>query len=1637
MAAIRTAKALQDVDRAATADEQSTLAQWSSWGAIPQVFDEQNEDWSAQRTELKELLSDREWDQARRTTINAHYTSPAVVAEVWRALDQLGFDGGRVLEPGSGSGTFIGLAPAAATMTGVELDETTAAIAAALYPQAEIRAESFADTRIREGEFDAAVGNVPFANVRLHDPLHNAGGHSMHNHFIVKSLRAVRPGGMVAVLTSSWTLDAANPSARREMNTLADLVGAVRLPSGAFRRSAGTEAVTDLLIFRRREIGEPRADLTWETVSARVVDGQNTKVNAYFDLHPEHILGELRMSSGGGMYGADNLQVISPDLAALPVQLRGALDDVVRRATARGQLFTPRTVAVADVAPAARTDLWDGTIVAVDGGFATADGGELKPLSVPRAHGPEMRALIALRDGARELLETEAAQREDTPELDALRDGVRRQYDEYVERFGPINRFSLRRTGRYEKVADPATGQPAIDPDTGELVKGDDIMARVMPRAVAMFRTDPFSPLVRALEVFDDEEQTAVHAGVLAGRVVAPRQAAMGAETPAEAIAICLDQRGQLDLDTIATLLGTDPADARRQLGTQVFDDPETGELVHAPAYLSGNVRVKLEAAEAALEEGRDEFRVNVDALRPVIPAPIGVEDIQARMGAVWIPAEVHEQFLRELLNDQSVRVINTLPGRWEVKGREWGVQATKDWGTDRYPATRVAAAVMEQRQIAVKDTVRLGDGRERQELNPVETTAALEKAEQLQERFGAWIWEDPERATKLAAAYNRAFNSIRLRGYDDVGQYLTFPGLSESISLRPHQRTAVARMIAEPTVGLFHGVGAGKTLEMISGAMEMKRMGLVKKPCIVVPNHMLEQFSREWLQAYPQAMILAAGTDELRGDGRRMFVARAAANEWDGIVLTQTAFEMLPVSREARLGYVDREVAKMRVALDEAREADARSIKSLEKSVLSFEQQLKKRLDKARDPGITFEATGVDYLMVDEAHMYKNLATVSNIQGAAIAGSERATDLHMKLELLRERNGARIATLATATPLANSVTEANVMLRYLRPDLLEEAGVTSFDGWAATFGQQVTEMEMGPAGGFRLKERFARFQNVPEMLKMWHVFADVKTPDDLDLPVPAVAARPSDGKREVETIVLQPTPSLESFVETLGERAEAIAARKVSPKDDNMLLVSSHGRTAALDMRALDEGATPDGPVKLDAVAQTIFAEWQRTHDNEYLDETGQPSTVRGGMQMVFCDLSVPSDRRWNAYGELKKQLHEAGMPEGSVRFIHEARNNTEKARLFAAARAGHIAVLIGSTERMGMGTNVQSRITALHHIDCPWRPADLEQRDGRAIRQGNQNDEVKLFRYVVERTFDAYSWQTIGRKARFIAQVMKGKLDSREIEDIGDTAMSAAEAKALASGNPLLLEKANADQALQKLRRQEVAHRNAQNALKYTREANDRAIADHERALGQLAAARARTVDVSGDAFVMTVDGQQYRSRTDAAEAVGAWARAHQLELVRATIDRPIELGALGGHRLQVSAQMTDVAPFQRELRLRVMLEDVPLASSLFKEGEVTNAGIGFVRSLENRVVGIPTSETGVNKALEDAQRAKADAEERLGKPFPHAEALESARERSQGLDAILRQQSRPAAAAQSDASAPSYTAPAAAPSTGTRMR
>lgn len=1286
------------------------LAAWSSWGAIPQVFDESRDDWAAERAELRSLLSESEWAAASRTTINAHYTDPAIVSAMWAAAGRLGLTDGQVLEPGAGSGTFIGLAPAGIRMTGVELDPTTARIAQALYPAAAIRAESFADTRYPAGSFDAAIGNVPFGNVTLYDQLHNANGHSLHNHFILKSLDLVRPGGVVTVLTSSFTMDSTNPGARREMYAKADLLGAIRLPTGAHRRTAGTEALTDLLILRPREPGQEPGEDSWLTTTPLRIDGQLTerRVSRYFVEHPDMVLG--RWMLGSGMYGADTLGVRADDLASTPARLAEVLDAVVDQAITAGRTVTQRPLnlgAAQAIAIAPQDGVWLGMITAHPvSGFEITEATGPVDLEIPRSQHTELRALLSMRDMGRDLLAAEAASADDSPALDDLRTRLHEAYTDYAARYGPINRVKLIETSR-------------IDPETGEA-----IVQRRRPPVMKWLRTDPFGSLIRALEVFDETAGTARPADLLTERVVVPRTPVMGVDTPAEALAVAMEADGELELARVAELLGTSYDDARQQLGTLAFDDPETGLLVPAAEYLSGNVRTRLDAATAAAG-GRPELAANVAALRQVLPASLGADEITPRIGAVWITPEDHQDFLRGILNDPNARVLYGGGTDWEVKANAGSVASTSEWGTERRPAGDLMRALLEQAQVAVYDVDPVDNSRV---LNPTESEAAREKADAIQERFADWIWEDPSRADRLVAEYNRRFNSLVLRDYAAEGERLTLPGMASTWSPRTHQRAAVARMLAEPSVGLFHEVGAGKTGEMVAGAMELRRLGMATKPVIVVPNHMLEQISREWLQIYPQARVLAASGDDLKAVNRRDFVARVATGDWDGVVMTRSAFGRLGVSVDARADYLSRSIEEDRAQLQLAKENGANTtVKRIEKQLLKQEEALKALLDAPRDPGLSFEDTGIDYLIIDEAHDYKNLHTISSIPDANIEGSGRATDLHMKVDLLRARHGERVLTMSTATPIANSITEAHVMTRYLRPDLLEQAGISHFDQWAATFGQTVTELEMAPTGGgrYREKTRFASFTNVPEMLRIWSTFADVQTAEDLKLPTPDLRARP-DGQRLPETVIVPPSPELLEFVQSLGARADALSGR-AGKGEDNMLKITGEGRRAALDMRLVGH-PEPDGPTKVTAAADRIAAIWRANRDRTYLDQTGEQSPTPGALQIVFCDQSTPKADRFNVYSELKAQLVDRGLSPRSVRFIHDAANDVEKARLFAACRSGEVAVLIGSTEKMGVGTNVQARAVALHHLDCPWRPADLAQRDGRILRQGASTPRAAL---------------------------------------------------------------------------------------------------------------------------------------------------------------------------------------------------------------------------------------------------------------------------------------------------------------------
>ena len=1587
------------------------MARWSSWGAIPQVFDPTNESWAPERAQLREVLSEDEFDAARRTTINAHYTDAAIVEAMWDTMRELGFDGGRVLEPGSGAGTFIGMAPENTQVTGVELDPVTAGIAAGLYPNATIRNESFADTRLPEGVFDAAIGNVPFANVTLHDPVNNQGRHSMHNHFILKALHLTRPGGLVATLTSSYTMDAANPLARQEMHDLADLVGAVRLPNGAHRRAAGTEALTDLLIFRRRptdQSAEYARDAVWTSVAPHQIDDETTiRLNDYFIEHPERVLGTLGVAQGEG--GREQTVVRVDDLTRVPAQLRQALEGIV--AEARRESLT--AVAVSDEQrrdlaqiEQMRTDLLDGTVIEVDDEqypsidgerFQVASGGLLTPFtSVPTTQEAETSQLLSLRDGARELLmlERETPQEGETPELTQARAQLRAQYEAYVREYGPLNRYTVGSTGKYRDVIDPLSGMPVIDPETGETER-EMGTRRNLPQAVSrLLREDPNMALVTALENFDDATQSASPARILTQRQVVSRSFAQEAETAADALTISIDKTGGVNLDDISQLLGTTTVEARERLGTLVFDDPDEQRLVPAAEYLSGNVRVKLDAAIAAAEQD-ERFTPNVTALREVQPAPVALEDIRARLGAVWIDVEDHQQFLRETLRDQNLTVEHPGPDMWNVTGSRRSVAATAEWGTERVPAPKLAEKLLSNATIAVSDT----DSDGKRIPNAVETQAAIDKGEQLQDRFAEWVWEEPERAARLQDAYNRAFNSLVLRDYSAAGQALTLPGLAETFSLRPHQRAAVARMIAEPAVGLFHEVGAGKTLEMVAGAMELKRLGLVTKPAVVVPNHMLRQFTREWLQAYPNAQLLAASSNDIsNATSRRKFVSRVAANDWDAVIMTQGAFKSLGVMPETESAYMNKKIASTREFLEQARAAGLsdRSIKQVEKSVMSQEESLKASLEVHRDAGVTFEATGIDYLIVDEAHMYKNLHTDSKKQAAQVKGSRAATDLELKMEYLRSRHGARVGTFATATPIANSITEAHVMQRYLRPDLLEQAGLHSFDAWLSTFTVDTPDMEVGPTGQFRMKERL-KFTNVADMMKMWHVFADVKTAEDLDLPTPLVAERASDGKRDVENVTVMPSPTMQDYQAALTERAEKVGAHAVDPSVDNMLKISHDGRSAALDLRLVDEDeyAVPDGDSKLNKVADTILAEWQRTRDNVYLDATGQESPLRGGLQIVFSDLGTPSTEHWNVYHALRGMLVAGGMPAESVRFIHEATNDADKARMFEAARNGNISVLMGSTAKMGVGTNVQDRVTALHHIDCPWRPADIRQREGRAIRQGNQNSEVNVYRYLTEGSFDGYTWQTIARKEGMVNQIMRGDPNVREMEDVSDMQMSANVATAIGSGNPLLLEKAQADQEVSRLRRRQSAYNRSQTSLMATRDRSRFTIDEATTDIALLRRASERTVSVEGDAFRMTVGEATVTKRADAAEAIASWASRENISMMGVGRE-PVKLGSIGGHDVLVSRQNSHDG---RDLRRMVTLElaGVPGSQSQHALEDVLKPSLGTVRILEYKTAAIEGRIHSREDALAEARETLASAEANIGKPFADADALEEARTRA----------------------------------------
>ncbi|WP_433860162.1 helicase-related protein [Streptomyces kronopolitis] len=1672
IAAIEVLRRLQDEARPATAAEQETLARWSGWGAAPQAFvDSPKPEFAPLQSRLRELLSDAEWDAAKENTLNAHYTDPSIIREVWKAVEELGFDGGNVLEPGSGSGNFIGYAPESADITGVELDPITAGISKALYPHANIRNEGFERTRAADGTFDMAIGNVPFGDYQVVDLRHNKGGHNIHNHFILKSLDLTRPGGLVAVVTSRYTMDGSTPraeDARMEMARKADLVGAIRLPTGAHRRTAGTDVVTDLLILRRREKDKEytsgrlrngqvklpserkKDDPPMWVHSARVTDlpGQDpdeadkpdapkVHVNPYFLTNPNNVLGHLAV--GHGMYGPGELRVDGD--GNLDTSLNQALKKVVARAKDAGLSYTP------DDGERRRPELLpegsdriDGHVQLSPGGtFTQVRDGMVVPFDVPRTQVEEATQLLGLRDSMKALIAEESRADADDALIETLRGDLKARYDAYHAKFGSLNRF------------DWAT-RKATDPETGQQV---DKAYRKRPQMGGLITKDPTMSVVLSLDTYDGTTGTSSPAAIFAKRQSRHRTIAERASSPEDAMAIVMEQKGTLDTNTLAQVMGVTPQVARERLLAARSTDPETGhewplvfephnggDLIPAADYLSGNVRKRLEEAQAlAAEDSR--FDINVQQLEAVLPPDITPGEIDAPMGASWLGGDIVQAFLRDKLNTSEVRVSYQGGSLWKVDapdGVKKGRAATQVWGTEDFPAVKLAEAILTNGRIRV--TYKDEDGKTY--VDEDATAAAQTKAEELKEEFQDWLWAAPERSEQIKKLYNDTHNNLALRSYD--GQRRTMPGLADWFKPHAHQHAAVARMVNEPAVLLAHEVGAGKTAEMTMGVMELRRLGLINKAAIVVPNHMLQQFHDEFAELYPESAaagrILSASSDDLQGRKRREFIARVATGDYDAVILTQNAFESIPMRPEVQLDYVKREKESLEKALRRQKEqdeldnpgkrTDSRMVKEIQNRLKKLEAKITAKVEASKDTaGLYFEDTGIDYVVVDEAHHYKNLSTNSGIPGAAIEGSNRASDLDMKLEYLRKNTkSGRVVTFATATPISNSVTEAHTMLRYLRPDLLEAARVRDFDEFASTYGKIVSGVELAADGsGFKEVSRFAAFRNMPELLRIWKTVADVKTSEDLAeyLDTPDI----SGGK--AITISVEPTDLMLAYQDQLARRARDVKQGYVDPRDDNMLKISSDGRKVSLDPRmvGLDEQGN-----KLPRAAENIARIYEETKDAVYPTSKNDPTPheTPGGLQIVFLDMGTPkdpgkakkkgkkndgpssveelADSPFPAYQELKELLISQGVPAEKIRFIHEAKNDAEKARLFADARNGKIAVLVGSTSKMGTGTNVQLRATALHHLDCPWRPADLEQRNGRIIRQGNANPSVAIFQYVTEQSFDGFSWQTVARKAKFIRQLMKGNLTDRTVEDIPDGVFNAEQVTAISTGNPYLLEQANVKASLAVLRRKLKGHQRTIEGYKTTIHATERLREDTAKLVAQLQDVVGRRKNTRGDNFNATIGTSDFTKRDEAAKALSTAAHAvlrqGQKDPYRSGGHPKVVIGRVGN--IEVTAQYrTAWGDYGRIHLVDISFPDIPRSRHSYQEDDLKKDSTLPITRLEDSLADVDKVIVRAESRLRQEERAAETARERVDRPFEQADELEAAERRAKLVGALIREQGK----------------------------
>jgi len=1358
LAAIGTLLRLETERRPPNVEERLSLQSYTGWGGLPASFtlDGDESAWAERARRLQDLLPAEDYESARASVNNSHYTDVHVIEAMWQAIRGFGFTGGRILEPAAGIGHFIGAMPRDiaedSNVMAIEIDRLSGRILQALYAHggADVRIAPFEKTPLPENWFDLVIGNVPFGKYQVADQSNRAYAHySIHNYFIGRALDLVRPGGLVCLITSSQTMESRQEKVRQYLASQAHLLGAIRLPKGAFAGIAATDVQTDILFLRKRLRSEA-VEAEWLDITA-VTEGlrhpsaptnRYLPINAWYVRHPEFCIGRIRSESNG--YEEVPTAVFEGDLEA-------ALHE--RVALLPTGVFAPVKHAQAplrQVVPA-EAGAHPGSFRVHQGRVHRVEHGEL--IDVHDQFNATQRARVtgmcAIRDHARALLDAQLADENDGP-LGHLRTMLNGTYDRFVAKYGCL-------TARANALA---------------------------------FRRDPDYPLLLSLEHYDEESGAARKAALFSRRTLSRVVEPSHAGEPSEALAASVQWRGRVDPAYMAELLEAPEAEVLAALANagHIFQDPGDESWKTADDYLSGNVKTKLK--QAALSGPA--YRHNVEALDKVQPDDLPPASIEPRLGAVWVPAHDVETFVREVLELKDCQVAYSAEaGAWSVKYGEWearqNVKVTQEFGTSRMNAIELVLCALNVQVPTVRDRDPVTD---KYHVNSDETLAAREKLGLVKERFASWAFSETERRERLCRIYNDLFNATRPRHFD--GSHLKLPGFSRCFKLHPHQPNAVWRIVQSGNTGLFHVVGAGKTAVCVIAGMELRRLGFAHKPCHVVPNHMLAQYTAEFVRLYPNASVLMATKEDLEGDRRRELVSRIATGDWDAVVITHSSFERIKLSPQFTEGYIKEIIHEIEMAVraEKSNDRSNRIVKQLEAMKKSWQARLEKlSADNKKDDLLTWEQLGVDWLFVDEAHLHKNLyrfTKMTRVAGLPLTSSERAFDVYLKTRYTMQRHGnaQRGVVFATATPVANTMAEVHTMMRYLQPKRLEELGLQQFDAWAATFGESVTALEIAPDGsGYRMHTRFARFINVPELMAVFGEVADIRTAEMLDLPVPTLRG----GKPRI--VACPASPSLKAFVQTLVLRAEAIRNGEVDPKDDNMLAVTTDGRKAALDFRLVAPTARFDENGKVAACVREVHAIWQRTMDFR-------------GAQLVFCDLSSPKGgKAFSVYDDLRARLMAAGIPEKEIAFIHGAETDAQKAALFKAVREGRVRVLLGSTAKMGVGTNVQTRLVALHHLDAPWRPCDVEQREGRILRQGNLSEEVEIFRYVTQQSFDSYSWQTLETKARFIAQVMAGDKGIRSLEDVELAALSYAEVKALASGNPLVIEKAGVDAEVARL--------------------------------------------------------------------------------------------------------------------------------------------------------------------------------------------------------------------------------------------